>query len=553
MILQGTMRYLILVVAIVLSTSVHAQESASTVVQRSEERQEIAILAKQNLAFHSRPDFYSNVLGVFESGDESTAFGRDAAGDWLQTPDGWVNARNTAAAGNIMSLSMTSEFISLQATGNLELREGPDPSFSQTATLSNDKLTIAVGRNHDGSWVQTPDGWIPSDIVEADRDIDSLPVTFASITVKAARNGAFLNAPTWEANVLEIFERGNDAFAHKRTDDGRWVRTPRGWLNVSQGMEVQGDLTALQVEQIVTVTILADVSIFAAPQHSADAVGSVEQGQTAIALSRTEDGLWLEIPFGWVSAEAVEASGDVSSLRYAAGGILVEILAARPLRNGPGYGYKHVGGLKSGELVMAFGRNSSGSWLQIDSGWLYIGSPSNRKNFVSGDVDIMSLPVSGAVAESSSTTTSTRVSSRATATPAPQSGLDASTIRSLVSRHTDDIRILDIEISNSATTIEYDLKPWPFVPNELIAEGSRFQNHLRDSQWTASSQYAKVHRPRAFQERCRAQVHLAQRGNPPQREERQSHRLPRQQPYRRQLAQFGVNLQIISDSERGER
>ena len=43
------------------------------------------------------------------------------------------------------------------------------------------------------------------------------------------------------------------------------------------------------------------------------------------------------------------------------------------------------------------------------------------------------------------------------------------TIRTLVSRYTKDVRILDIEISNSATTVEYDLKPWPFVPNESIA------------------------------------------------------------------------------------
>ena len=49
------------------------------------------------------------------------------------------------------------------------------------------------------------------------------------------------------------------------------------------------------------------------------------------------------------------------------------------------------------------------------------------------------------------------------------------TIRSLISRHTDDIRTLDIETASNATTIEYDLKPWPFVPNESIANEVAFK------------------------------------------------------------------------------
>ena len=65
---------------------------------------EITILAKQNLALHSKPDFYSNVLGIFRSGEELQTFGRDADGAWLQTSDGWVNARNVAADGDILTL-----------------------------------------------------------------------------------------------------------------------------------------------------------------------------------------------------------------------------------------------------------------------------------------------------------------------------------------------------------------------------------------------------------------------------------------------------------------
>ena len=438
--------------------------------QENEAASGISILAKQNLALHSRPDFYSNVLGVFDSGEDLTAFGRDAAGDWLQTPDGWVNARNAAADGDIMVLQITSDFISLQATGNRQLREGPDPSFSQTTTLSDDKLTIAVGRNHDGTWVQTPSGWLPSNEIESDGDISSLPVTFASITVTAAKNGAFLNAPSWEANVLEIFERGNDAFAHRRSEDGRWVRTPKGWLNVSQGMDVQGDLMALQVEQVMSVTLLADESILARPQASADVIGNVDKGQTVIALRRTEDGLWLEIPFGWISSAAVESSVYLDELSSVAAGISItpkRMYQRVSVRTGPSTtNTSRTRWVMRGDKALAIGRSQHSRWLMVsDGGWV-------MANSVDVEGDIMTLPVTDGSAGSTSSGSTTRVSSP---TPTPGAGLSASTIRSLVSRHTDDIRILDLDITSSATAIDYDLKPWPFVPNESIAEEVAFK------------------------------------------------------------------------------
>ena len=481
MYLRKLMLYLIATVAFVLLAPAHAQENTSTLVQQSGETQAIAILAKQNLALHSRPNFYSNVLGVFESGENLVAFGRIAGGEWLQTEDGWVNARNAAANGDIMSLPITTEHITLQATGNRVLRDGPDPSFGQTASLADDKLSIAVGRNHDGSWVQTPGGWLPSNEVETDGDVSSLPVTFASITVTAAKNGAFLNAPTptWDANVLEIFERGNEAFAHRRTDDGRWVRTPKGWLNLSPGMEVQGDLMAVQVESIATVTLLADAPIFARPQDSSDVVGTVEKGEKAIAINATADGTWIEIPFGWISRAAVEVDTNLDALTS------VPVIPAVPegiritpnrnnsrvaVRTEPSISANTTRYIVRGDEEIAICRNRFGTLIMVsDGGWVL-------SYYFEVDGDIRTLPVfdgTGCATTSGSTVSASAPES--TPTPTPKSGLSPSTIRTLVSRHTDDIRILDIDISGAAITIDYDLKPWPFVPNESIANEVAFK------------------------------------------------------------------------------
>lgn len=87
----------------------------------------------------------------------------------------------------------------------------------------------------------------------------------------------------------------------------------------------------------------------------------------------------------------------------------------------------------------------------------------------------MSLPVT------SSTTVRTTTTSTGRATPTPSrstsstSAFSEQSIRSQVNRYTDDIRILKISQSGSATEIEYDLKPWPFVPNEQIAHEVLFK------------------------------------------------------------------------------
>ena len=105
---------------------------------------------------------------------------------------------------------------------------------AETETVTQGKLTIAIGRNHDGTWLETPKGWILASEVDFDGDTMALPVSFASITVTAAKNAAILSAPTWEADVLELFARGAQAFAYERTEDADWAKTPTGWIHITR-------------------------------------------------------------------------------------------------------------------------------------------------------------------------------------------------------------------------------------------------------------------------------------------------------------------------------
>ena len=266
--------------------------------------------------------------------------------------------------------------------------------------------------------------------------------------------------------MLEIFQRGSDAFAYERTEEADWVKTPKGWLHIASGMQIRGEQNSLPKAYLITVKVLSEQSVYSGPSAESNIVTILNEGDESLALSRNEDGDWLQIAQGWVTAEMVDISGDVLRLPFLPEGIKGTIVGSDNirLRTGPGYFDNRTARLvRIREEVLAIGRNESGKWLQIVDGWI-------NATYVKLDDDIMTLPVTDGNIATVSSSASTR---RTTPTPTP--GLNPRTIRTLIARHTDDIRILEIETASNAATIEYDLKPWPFVPNESIADEVAFK------------------------------------------------------------------------------
>ena len=68
--------------------------------------------------------------------------------------------------------------------------------------------------------------------------------------------------------------------------------------------------TAELPEASVEIPINARVG----PADGLDFTGVFNRGEQLLAHGRSEDGSWLEIQFGWVPAELVEAEGDIMSL-----------------------------------------------------------------------------------------------------------------------------------------------------------------------------------------------------------------------------------------------
>lgn len=423
---------------------------------------EIVITARQNLALQSKPDYDSDVLGVFQRGQEAAAFGRDEAGAWLQINDGWVIAKNVDADSDIMALPVTTNAVTVKAAASRSLRSGPDGSFDATGNLPSGETALALGRNGDGSWLQVSDGWIPADQVEISGGVMALPITFSSITIRANINIALHRGPSRDAEVLAILARGEEAIATSRNEAGTAVQTPRGWVFVNRGLMFEGEIMDLPLAPTVSVTAAQALTLYSRPSRDFDRLAVIKQGEQDIAFGRNESGDWLEIPGGWVSAEqGLELNGDVMDLpiiRHP--GITAITTGSSFVRSGPSVHSKMVRNLQKGEKVIAIGRQSGG-WLRIKDGWIYSGS-------VKADGNIMELPVTSTVARTTTTPTPARSASSASA-------FNEQTIYSQVNRHTDNIRILKITQSGGTTEIEYDLKPWPFVPNEQIAHEVLFK------------------------------------------------------------------------------
>ncbi len=365
---------------------------------------EISITAKQNLALQSKPDYDSDVLGIFQRGQEAAAFGRDEAGAWLQINDGWIAAKNVDADSDIMALPVTTNAVTVKAAASRSLRSGPDDSFDAAGNLPSGETALALGRNGDGSWLQVSGGWIPADQVEISGGVMDLPITFSSITIYANINVALHRGPSRDAEVLAILARGEEAVATSRNETGTALQTPQGWVFVNRGLALEDEIMDLPPAPTVSVTAAQTLTVYRAPEQDYfGRLAVMNQGEKDIAFGRNGDGSWLEIPGGWVSTEqGLETRGDVMRLPITGQtGITITANLSNAIRKEP-RGSVRVGTLRRGEEALAIGRNEKGDWLRIESGWVIV-------SLVKVDGDIMLLPV---ISGESSTQSTAKASSK---------------------------------------------------------------------------------------------------------------------------------------------
>ena len=355
--------------------------------------------------------------------------------------------------------------VKISATVRTYVLRAPRPNAELVATFDAGAESNAYGRDQDGRWLRILIGWVLAEVFNTEGEIGALPDTTHSFVSTTIENARLFDGPSarW-FDELGALDKGAHALVIGRNEDSTWLRSPGGWMDAATLTNV-GDVSLLPVTPSgVIITAKTRTFILKEPDLSAEFVDVFEAGEEALAIGQA--GEWVQIAQGWVSAEAVQVAGDLLRLPFLSQGLKGRIVGIDILsvRSKPSYtAAKTSGRLRRGEEVLVIGRNKSGFWLHISEGWI-------NDRYIKLDGDAMSLPVTDGNSATVSSSASTR---RATPTPTP--GLNPRTIRSLISRHTDDIRILDIETASNSTTIEYDLKPWPFVPNESIANEVAFK------------------------------------------------------------------------------
>jgi type IV pilus assembly protein PilQ len=91
------------------------------------------------------------------------------------------------------NIAATPNIVTAITTVALNVRQGPDKTFKQIATLPKDTARTVVGRNTDSSWLQihisgaTDLGWVSKQFVKVQGDINSLPVAEPTEAVAAAQ------------------------------------------------------------------------------------------------------------------------------------------------------------------------------------------------------------------------------------------------------------------------------------------------------------------------------------------------------------------------------
>lgn len=358
--------------------------------------------------------------------------------------------------------------VSITATIRTYVLDAPRPNAELVGILQAGAELSAYGRDAGGNWLRIMEGWVLGEVFNTEGEVGALRDTTHSFLGFTNAHTFLYDGPSerW-FNSLAGMGEGTRILIIGRNEDSSWLQDLGGWINAAH-VESDGDVSRLPVTPSgVIITAKTRTFILKEPDLSAEFVDVFEKDQQALAIGRNGNKTWLEIAVGWLPVEAVDISGELSALPFTGDGVLVTSKNSHaPFRSRPAFGATELGTFPRGKTSFAIGRNAEGSWLLLtNEAWVYAGS-------VKSDGNIMVLPIVSDTEAESESTRSTLTESKGIE---DAKALDTRAIRTLIARHTDDIRILDLATSSAATTIEYDLKPWPFVPNESIANEVAFK------------------------------------------------------------------------------
>ena len=119
----------------------------------------------------------------------------------------------------------------------------------------------------------------------------------------------------------------------------------------------------------------ANASLRSGPGDDFDLAGEIRAGERVMPTARSEDGIWVQLPQGWIRAGAID---DVPL-----SGLPIVVPTQSPtlatvnsevganLRAGPGTTFRVVGFLEQGAQVEPTARTRDALWVQLANGWVF--------------------------------------------------------------------------------------------------------------------------------------------------------------------------------------
>lgn len=315
------------------------------------------------------------------------------------------------------------------ATGALNVRHGPGVEYSINTTVYLGETVTLLGRNNNNSWVKVrtskgAEGWINAAYITPNNvAISNLPVattTAAPATPPptpvqpggiAVRSGPGFNYP-----AIGFVNNGSNINLIGRNADNSWLKVSSGnitgWMNASI-IETSIDINTLPIVDgsggtvVVAGSSTASVTTGALNVRSGPGVGysissTVYLGQVVTLLARNSDSSWVKVQTvtglqGWVSTAYIQTAITISSLPEIATPSLNAVgwinTGAANMRSGPSLEFTSIATVGLGTSVTLIGRNSSGSWLNVQlangtKGWI-------NASLLDVNTTISTLPITG--------------------------------------------------------------------------------------------------------------------------------------------------------------
>ena len=225
---------------------------------------------------------------------------------WYRIDSGWISSKYVKVEGASSSASTTTTTTSTTTTtqtGNatvtaslLFIRKDPSTNYPAVGMLrKGDKIQVLESN---GNWLKIAAGWVYSEYVTMDDGSTVYSEKWNAVVTANELN--IRESPSYAAKVTGTL-RVNQKVEVLGTS-GEWLRTNYGWIHRNFVKLV--DSTSDNNTGVVKAMAL---NVRNGPGTSYDRVGTLRLGEKVTILEN--QGQWLRIKSGWVSASYIKVGG----------------------------------------------------------------------------------------------------------------------------------------------------------------------------------------------------------------------------------------------------